>query len=294
MLRHTIYVSLFLIACFGLVSCTSLGVLNAVAPKDDNTLEVVTGISYGSHRRQQLDIYLPKDVDELAPVTMFLYGGSWINGKRQDYAFVGHAFNTKGYITVLPDYRLVPEIRYPEFLIDNANALRWVYGRIEQYGGDQNRIFVVGHSAGAYNGVMLGLADALFSAHDLDLPVISGFAGLAGPYDFLPLAFDSTKDAFGEVFDLPSTQPVNLVSSSAPPMILITGTDDKLVLPKHSFSLHDSATSKGAESTLVTYQDVGHIALLLSLSKSFRSNTTALEDVVNFFQGIQAVNEPET
>ncbi len=294
MLRQTIYVSLYLVACSGLVSCTSLGVLNAVAPKDDSTLEVVTDISYGSHPRQQLDIYLPKDVDELAPVIMFLYGGSWKNGKRQDYAFVGHSFNTKGYITVLPDYRLVPEIRYPEFLIDNANALRWVYDHIGQYGGDQDRIFVVGHSAGAYNGVMLGLADALFSEHNLDLPVISGFAGLAGPYDFLPLAFDSTKNAFAEVSDLPSTQPVNLVSSSAPPMILITGTDDKLVLPKHSFSLHDSATSRGAESTLVTYQDVGHIALLLSLSKPFRNNTTALEDVVDFFQDIQAVNEPET
>ena len=281
------------ICCVLLAGCTGLGALNTVLPKDGHTEQVVKGIAFDTHPRQKLDVYVPKDITRPAPVVLFLYGGSWKSGKREDYAFVGHAFNARGYVAVLPDYRLVPEVRYPEFITDNANALRWTAENIGRYGGDPQRLFVVGHSAGAYNAVMLALDDNVLEGTGAYPPSITAVAGLAGPYDFLPMVYQATKDAFEGVADLPATQPVNLVSVSSPPMVLITGTSDKLVSPEHSQSLHHAAQSIGASSTLITYADVGHIKLLLSLSKPFRTSTPALDDIVEFFDHAESLDRPD-
>ena len=281
------------ICCVLVSSCTGLGALNTVLPKDANTDQVIKGVAFDTHPRQQLDIYVPKGIEDPAPVVLFFYGGSWKSGKREDYAFVGHAFNAHGYVTVLPDYRLVPEIRYPEFIVDNVNALRWVAENIDRYGGDPQRLFVVGHSAGAYNAVMLGLLESVPGRVGETLPQISAVAGLAGPYDFLPMVYQATKDAFKGVEDLPSTQPVNLVTDTSPPMVLITGTSDKMVSPEHSQSLHQAAQTVGAHSTIITYPEVGHIKLLLSLSRPFRSSTPALDDIVEFFEYVESLTKPD-
>jgi acetyl esterase/lipase len=275
------------IVCAGVASCTALGTLNAVMPKGNGTEEVISAVEFGEHPRQRLDVYVPKEIGVKAPVVVFFYGGSWKGGKRQDYAFVGHAFNAEGYIAVIPDYRLVPEVRYPDFLIDNANALRWVAAHISDYGGDPERLFVLGHSAGAYNALMLGLATEMFAENGLTLPAISAAAGLAGPYDFIPMVYQATKDAFEGVPDLPSTQPVNLVSPESPPMLLVTGTEDELVSPKHSHSLQKSSEENRANSTLLTYEGVGHIKLLLSLGKPFHDSTPAFEDIIDFFSEVE-------
>ena len=293
MLVYRIRIIFVGICCVLVSSCTGLGALNKILPKDANTEQVIKGVAFDTHPRQRLDIYVPKGNEHPAPVVLFLYGGSWKSGKREDYGFVGHAFNAHGYVTVLPDYRLVPEIRYPEFIIDNVSALRWVVENIIRYGGDPQRLFVVGHSAGAYNAVMLALLENVPDSDGGPLPQISAVAGLAGPYDFLPMVYQATKDAFKGVEDLPSTQPVNLVSVTSPPMVLITGTDDKLVSPEHSQSLHRAAQSVGARSTMITYPEVGHIKLLLSLSKPFRSNTPALNDIVEFFEYAEALTRPD-
>ena len=281
------------VCCVLLAGCTGLGALNKVLPKDGNTEQIIKGIAFDAHPRQQLDLYIPKDITRPAPVVLFLYGGSWKSGRREDYAFVGHAFNARGYLTVLPDYRLVPEVRYPEFVIDNASALRWTVENIGRYGGDPRRLFLVGHSAGAYNAIMLALDDNLLEGVGPYPPHITAVAGLAGPYDFLPMVYQATKDAFKGVEDLPATQPVNLVSDSSPPMVLITGTSDKLVSPEHSQSLHRAAQSTGASSTLITYTGVGHIKLLLSLSKPFRTSTPALDDIVEFFNYAESLTSPD-
>ena len=67
-----------------------------------------------------------------APVMMFIYGGGWNDGAKADYAFVGHAFASRGFVTVVPDYRLVPQVRFPDFVDDCALALRWVQDSIRR------------------------------------------------------------------------------------------------------------------------------------------------------------------
>ena len=108
-------ISLIFLLLLVLSGCTKLGALNTVLPKDDHTLSVIKDISYGAHDRQKLDIYIPQtDAAEL-PVVMFIYGGSWNSGRKQDYSFAGHALNLNEFIAVIPDYRLVPEVVTPIF-----------------------------------------------------------------------------------------------------------------------------------------------------------------------------------
>src|SRR4051794_31202998 len=114
-------------------------------------------IPFADGDRMKLDVYGPKNPSGPAPVVMFIYGGSWKQGSRNDYQFVGHALAANGFVVVIPDYRLYPEVSYPKFLEDNAAAAKWIQDNIGTYGGDTSRFFIAGHSAGAYNAVMLGL-----------------------------------------------------------------------------------------------------------------------------------------
>ena len=124
-----------------LTGCHSMATKNApIAAKADSTSTVSNGIktikniAYGTDARQQLDIYTPAD-GQRHPVLIFVYGGSWQHGKRQTYGFVGKQFAKSGYTTVVVDYRLAPANVFPDYVLDTASAMGWVYRNIAQYGG---------------------------------------------------------------------------------------------------------------------------------------------------------------
>lgn len=267
-----------------LAACSPLGAFNKVVPFDGGSVQLAQGLAYGPGMRQQLDIYGPVETSGGAPVVVFYYGGSWNSGRRQDYAFVGHALAAQGIITVIPDYRLVPAIAYPVFLEDCASALVWVHRQIERHGGDASRLFLAGHSAGAYNAMMLATAKELLAPHGLTAAVLSGVAGLAGPYDFLPLRYRSTKEAFAGVADLEATQPINRVTAEAPPLFLASGAEDTLVEPHNSAVLAQRARETGVPVVEKRYPGVGHAGLLLALSRPLRERAPVLDDLVSFFR----------
>src|SRR5688572_14225484 len=124
-----------------LQGCSPLALLNRWP--ESSEYRVNTAIAYGPRARHQLDIYLPTNVSAAAPVVVFFYGGNWNSGERADYRFVGAALAAKGFIAVLPDYRLYPEVRYPDFLADSALAVRWVFEHIDKSGGDSRRVFLM-------------------------------------------------------------------------------------------------------------------------------------------------------
>jgi acetyl esterase/lipase len=162
-------------------------------------VKVTRGIAYGPNPRQMLDIYAPVRAANL-PVVVFFYGGSWQSGDRADYAFVAALLAAKKFVVVVPDYRVYPEATYPAFVEDCTGAVEWVTGRIGPYGGDAACVFAMGHSAGAYNAVMLALSP--------EAPDIAGVIGLAGPYDFLPLKDPVLKTIFAGASDIRDTQPI--------------------------------------------------------------------------------------
>ncbi len=271
------------VALFLLAACSPLGIYNSIIPKDSGVTVAASGVAYGSDPRQRLDVYRPEGASR--GIVVFVYGGSWSSGARGDYSFVGNAFAAQGYTTVIPDYRLVPQVRYPAFVEDTAKAVAWAYRNAATFDSDPRRLFVAGHSAGAYNAMMVALAPEFLRAEGLSPRILRGVAGLSGPYDFLPLDVRSTRDAFGAASDLASTQPVNRVSAGqgVDAIFLGHGEADDLVFPRNSRHLAERLRRVGKTVTTKFYAGVDHPGTLLAIAKNRRDEVPVLADVIDFF-----------
>jgi acetyl esterase/lipase len=156
-------------------------------------------------------------------VVVFFYGGSWQSGSRDTYRFLGSALARRGIVTVVPDYRVYPEVTFPTFLEDGAAAVDWVRDNVARYGGDRERIVLMGHSAGAHMAAMLAIDGRWLAKVGVEpRRDIAGLVGLAGPYDFLPIR-DPTLQLLFEGANRPETQPVTFVEGGEAPALLITG-----------------------------------------------------------------------
>jgi len=274
------------VAGLGLGGCSRLALFDAIAPRDDGASLVASGISYGPDPRQKLDVYAPQDARG-APVVVFFYGGSWNSGERVDYGFLGTALAAQGFITVLPDYRLVPDARFPAFVEDGAAATAWAQREISSFGGDGQRVVVSGHSAGAYIASMVALAPSyLEKAGSRAQP--RGFAGLAGPYDFMPFQYRSIIDAFGSWPRPVETQPVAFVRAGVPPALLLQGSDDTTVPPRHAKTLAERLKAAGNDVELLIYDGVDHIDIMISLSRLLRDRANTLADLSRFVRRVTA------
>jgi len=251
-----------------LSGCSPLTALNALVPDDGFTAK--QGIAYGPNPRQSLDVYTPVNRTDPAPVVVFFYGGSWKYGSREQYRFVAEALTGRGYVAVIPDYRVYPDVTFPAFLDDGASALRWVHDHIAEYGGDPGRVSLMGHSAGAYNAALLSLDERYLERVGLSPETIRGMVGIAGPYAFQPLKYKSVRAIFADHPEPADTRPITFADASAPPMLLIHGGDDSTVVPANSRELSDKIERFGGEARYVEIPDTGHIAVVLALAKPFR------------------------
>lgn len=281
--RHVLLAFTAAAAAAIIAACSPVSMLNAISPGESSAALLARGVTYGSQPRQRLDIYGPRNAKAAkSPVLFFIYGGGWSEGEKESYAFVGEAFAARGFVTVLADYRLVPQVRFPTFLEDGAAALKWVEDNIGRYGGDLSRLYVAGHSAGAYNGAMLVLDRHYLEDVGFHTP-IRAFAGLSGPYDFYPFDVKSSIDAFGQAPDAAATQPINFVSNAAPPMVLLTGTSDSIVKPANTKTLAEKLKAVGVIVETHFYDGQEHADPLIALGPIFRTKNNALNDVVTFF-----------
>lgn len=270
-----------------LAACSPLRTFNSVVPKDPGGELLFRGAAYGSHSRQRLDVYRPRQrgrggeasEGRPLPIIVFFYGGSWQSGMREGYGFAGRALAASGFIVAIPDYRLVPEVRFPAFLEDGAEAVRWVRANAARLGGDPSRIVLVGHSAGAYNASMIALDPRWLGA---DRSAVKGLVALAGPYDFLPLDGPITRAAFGGAADLAATQPINFASAGDPPSLLLHGSDDTTVYTRNSRELARLLGAAGVDARLKLYPELGHIGIVTALARPLRGRAPVLEDIVRF------------
>ncbi|MBC8036731.1 MAG: alpha/beta hydrolase [Rhizobiales bacterium] len=264
-----------------------LRAFNVLVPFDAASGRVASGLSYGPEARQTLDIYKPAPARGKLPIIVFGYGGGWSSGDRAGYAFLGRAFASRGFLTIVPDYRLVPDFVFPAFVEDTAGAIAWAARHGGDFGGDTSRIFLVGHSAGAYNVAMAALDNRYLERFGTSARIVSGVATLAGPFDFLPLDDSSAIAAFSAWPDLAETQPVNLVTAEAPPFLLLTGGSDRIVGPRNSRSLARRLTSAGVAVETKEYPGIGHVGLLLAIARPLRWRAAVLDDIEAFFKKLQ-------
>lgn len=236
---------------------------------------------FGADPRHRLDVYSPRD-SRAAPVVVFWYGGSWRRGERSQYRFVAEALVRQGYVVVLPDYRLTPEARFPDFVDDAALAVAWVAANIGRHGGDPTRIFAMGHSAGAYNAAMAGLDPSYLARAGAPAGAIKGVIGLSGPYDMASLRGRTIDAAFGPASSQPDAQPARFARHDAPPVLLIHGAKDSLVPPAHAEHLAGALRDAGARVDTRLYPDVAHIDMVLGLSSRLRGGSPLLADIAAF------------
>ncbi|GEP02391.1 alpha/beta hydrolase [Methylobacterium oxalidis] len=272
------------LAALGMGGCSPLALFDALGPRDNGGRQALRNQPFGENPRRRLDVFVPVDAPEHAPVLVFFYGGSWQSGAKEDYAFVGHALAAQGFVTVLPDYRLYPEAAFPGFLEDGAAAIAWVRDNIAEYGGDPRRIVLAGHSAGAYNAVMLGLDPRYLRAEGVDPKVIRAVAGLSGPYDFHPFDHDTSKRVFGQAPDPARTQPVTFAGPHSPPAFLATGEADTVVRPRNTRSLAAKLRAARVPVQERIYPGLDHTDTLLALSVTFRSKAPELAEMAAFLK----------
>ncbi|MEM8695676.1 MAG: alpha/beta hydrolase [Pseudomonadota bacterium] len=283
MLRYTLVALLLLAIAAGIVVLTAdrLMLFNRLVPKDAGSERIARDIAFGEEPRQRLDIYAPTggEADAALPVIMFIYGGSWRTGDKAGYEFAGRALASRGFVTVIPDYRLTPADRFPAFVEDGAAAIRWVRRNIADRGGDPDRIVMVGHSAGAHIAAMLAMDERWLGA---DRAAIAGWVGMAGPYDFLPLDTPGTIAAFGQAPDLAATQPINFADAGDPPALLLHGDLDDTVKPRQSRRLTARLEAAGVPVRHVVYEGIGHIKIMTALSRWTRGSVPSLADIERF------------
>lgn len=274
-----------LVAILSIVSllngCSAVDVLNAITPSGSYAL--TSGIAYGSDPRQRLDVYRPKPSGSARPLVVFFYGGSWNRGDRRDYRFLGQALAARGMVVVVPDYRVYPQVMYPKFLHDSAAAVAWAVREGAALGADPERLYVMGHSAGAYNAAMLALDPRWLEQHGLSPQSLAGWIGLAGPYDFLPIINPEVRPVFNHP-DYPSdSQPIAHVSPSAPPAFLAAAATDELVNPKRNTAqLAERLQQAGVAVEQKLYSRVNHVTLASAFAWPLRWLAPVLADVSGF------------
>jgi len=265
-----------------LVGCSAQRLVNLTVPRWGYTLH--EGVAYGEHARQRLDVYVPDGADE-APVVVFFYGGRWSEGSRSGYRFVGQALASRGFVAVIPDYRLYPEVTFPAFVEDGAQAVAWVRRHVERYGGDRDALFVMGHSAGAHIAAMLALRPAYLRAADASRDDLAGMIGLAGPYDF-EMTSEDLREIFGPPARYPLSQPIRYADGDGPPLLLLHGGADSTVHAEDTHRLAEAVAAAGGPVTKKVYPGIGHIRIVAVMAAPLRWLGETLADVAAFVRRV--------
>jgi acetyl esterase/lipase len=288
--RLLIWTALPLFAAGALVACAPLPTLNALGTAGGGYASR-EGVPYGPLARQRLDIYTPKAQAPAGgwPMAVFFYGGSWNTGERADYQFVGMALAAHGVLTLVADYRLYPGVRYPDFLNDSAQALAFGLTEGARLGANPKRIFVMGHSAGAYNAAMLALDPRWLAATGHSPDELAGWIGLAGPYDFFPTDNVDAQPVFFHPNYPTHAQPIEFGSANTPRTFLAAPIKDALVSPTRSTqSLAKRLQAAGVPVTLKMYARASHSTLIGAMAWPLRWIAPVHADVLAFIESAPA------
>jgi acetyl esterase/lipase len=256
----------------GIVALWPLRVLSLVTGQRGVAVRV--DVPFGPLDSQRLDVYTPDNARTDAPVIVFFHGGGWAIGDKDEYGFVADALTRQGFVVVIPNYRLSPDVTFPAFVEDGADAVAWVAANM---GG--RPLFLAGHSAGAHIAALLNLDERYLAGRGV---TIAGTIGLSGPYDFLPLTEERYMRVFPEA-TRDESQPIRFVDGTEPPMLLVTGDADRTVNPGNTTRLAAAITAKGGSATVKIYPGVGHLGTLLALARLLPwSKPPVVADIVAF------------
>ncbi len=265
-----------------------MNLVNALAKGRD--VDVIRNNRFSDGRRGLLDVYAPRGARD-APLAVFFYGGGWEEGVKDNYRFVGMSLARNGVVAMVPDYRLYPDVRFPDFIADGARAVRWARRNAAEFGADPGLIFLIGHSAGAYIAAMLTLDRQWLDGPSM--AAVAGTVGIAGPYDFLPLKGPGLKRIFAPAGgDLATSQPINYARGDAAPMLLVSGLADTTVHPDQSRRLAAKLRSLGGRAEARFYKRIGHQLVMGAYAPLLRPLAPSLADTLAFIRARSAQLRP--
>jgi acetyl esterase/lipase len=159
-----------------------------------NAQETRKNIPYAdpAHERQVLDVYAPAHAKKL-PVVVWIHGGGWQTGDKSSVQVKPEAFMAKGFVFVSTNYRLLPQFDMGTIIRDIAKSIRWVHEHIAEYGGDPDRIFVMGHSAGAQLAAIVCTDDHYLKDEGLSLAIIKGCVPVDGDTYDVPAIIETAE-----------------------------------------------------------------------------------------------------
>ena len=264
-----------------LANCSRVLFATLNAPTYVGTYKRYADIPYAAGPRHSLDVYVPRHA-ERRPVVVFWYGGTWVKGTKDWYRFVGASLANSGYIAILPDYRLYPQTRFPGFIEDGAEAVKWAREHVSDLGGDRDAIFLMGHSAGAHLAATLALDPRYLRAVGGDARWIRGWIGLSGPYalDTHIASYPVLRKIFSEPYVATDWQLIEHVHARSPPALLIHGTND--IFPTDVITMDRELRAAGNHVDCYFYDGVSHTDTVSAFSLPLRFEAPSLGDVRRF------------
>jgi arylformamidase len=142
-------------------------------------------IAYGDSAMEKLDVFPSQQPG--APVVVFIHGGYWRSLDKSDHSFIAPAFTNQGACVMVPNYALCPAVTLPQIIMQMVKALAWTYRNAQRFGGDPQRITVIGHSAGGHLATMLLACDWRAYAKDLPADLVKNAMSISGLYDLEPV-----------------------------------------------------------------------------------------------------------
>jgi acetyl esterase/lipase len=282
-LRIIALLGLLALATF-IAACSSAAFLFANAPTAFGSFDRHADLPYGEDPRQRLDVYSPRDATN-RPVVIFWYGGSWTKGSKANYRFVGAALAERGFVAVIPDYRLYPQVAFPAFCEDGAHALVWVEQHVQEFGGDSHRIVLMGHSAGAHMAAFIAFNHAFDDKAGAETKSIIGLVGLSGPYALVPDTAE-LHATFAAPYTDADWQPIRFVDAHSPPTLLLHGLADNEVYPKHTIALNDALLRNHVRVEMKLYPHGRHADTVAPFALLARRRSPAYEDSFAFIESV--------
>ena len=224
-------------------------------------IRVFTDLSYHEHHRNVLDIYCP-DTTEKVPVLMFVHGGGWCEGSKDQYAHIGRHFAKHGFCTVVINYRLSPEVKHPDHTIDAARAFAWVKDNISRFNGDEKRVSLMGHSAGGHMAALIASDPSYLGRFGHSPKEVHSLVGVSGVYH---IGLMTTLAGYTHVFqgsDKDGASPMSY--QPACPVLLVYGENDYRSMPRQAQTYHDRIIHAGGTCELKMAPSENHESIIIN------------------------------
>ena len=282
--RKAFVLALVLVSPLCVVHCSGIKSLAVNVPAVVGRTGFIADVPFADGADLRLDVFSPSN-RRGAPTIVFLHGGAWIEGSKEDFRFIGAVLADAGYLTVIPQYRLFPEVKFPTFVEDAAQAVAWARRNAARYGGDPGRLFLMGHSAGAHIAALVAFDDRYLSAAGVSPGCVRGFIGISGPYA-LELRTPFLHGVFPAEFSADDWQPIRRVTPLAPPTLLLHGQSDWMVQAEESIALGRRLKSLGVPVRVRLYSGRSHRDLITAWWPPLQHRTPVLHEASTFIDSV--------